>query len=652
MKKPEHPFSGPISWGGHTSAISNVEPRRAVLLQPAGYSLDKPVQSSWQVASLGVTGAAIYLLAFLHPTLGLLGFFAIAPWAWLVIDARHIRWVGYAFLYACGLCQWLGLRLLAAGSEGLWVNPSDLFLIAYLAVYLPFFVSIGRFGRETLRTPITLWLPVVWVGLSCLQANLFGGFSLGSLAHAVVYLPDVIQIADLFGSYGLSALMVATGAALVQLFWTFRRVRFLERKLSPEDDTDISKSIGLNSRLTTATPRDDERGFTSASKFRPLARPVNGNGTPVNSCVNSQQSMKLAVRRNRDAARDRDLAIAAFSTLGITATIIWSAWYSQYRISEASKWKLFEGYRYEVHAVGGEVSGDAFQAALKKSTDRGLVTYASTDSSKTFRGDVSHSVLAISPKSIDTTTAVGQGSGDHDAQRWVATLRRYSGQFSAHDLGYSLGEGRWKTLYRHLAAIPVAFPRDEQDVKIRLLPMLAYGSTIEQTMNDSLHAYIEYGKSIDGVVVVLEPSFFDGSRWPRLTSRSVIVAATANRCPVIAVIPDHDSFVAAGDGSTFAASAVGTSESAVVSFTAMIDPRDSLYTATGEWPGWLSFLCCMAVIIYKLINLLHSRKIRELNVSTASAKTSGSEKTSTVPVPITVDRDSVLSQHESTGVSQ
>jgi hypothetical protein len=136
-------------------------------------------------------------------------------------------------------------------------------------------------------------------------------------------------------------------------------------------------------------------------------------------------------------------------------------------------------------------------------------------------------------------------------------------------------------------------------VRIRVLPVFAYGSTVEQTLNDALHGYLQRGKSIDAAVVVIEPGILDGSGWPRMMNRAVILAATANRCPLISVVPDSDSFVAAGDGTIYQASAVGGSTSEVVSFSAMIDPRDSLYAKTGELPAIAAGMCCLLLLLWK-----------------------------------------------------
>ena len=55
-----------------------------------------------------------------------------------------------------------------------------------------------------------LWLaaPVVWTGLELARAHVMTGFMMGSLAHTQAKWPLVIQIADLFGEYGVDFVMV------------------------------------------------------------------------------------------------------------------------------------------------------------------------------------------------------------------------------------------------------------------------------------------------------------------------------------------------------------------------------------------------------------------------------------------------------------
>ncbi len=628
MAKSISSLAPPITWGNQSSRREegtrlgdDVPP---VQLQPE--ALPKPALPTQPLASVLLLSSlfvAMYWLAFSIPYAGYFGFFAFAPLGWMIIDARPMLFRAYVAVYGCGVVLWIGLRTIASSSQGLFVNAGDPWLAVYLALYVPLFVLISRCGRESLRLPIVILLPLVWCGLEWVRCNLFGGFALGSIAHAVAYMPEVVQVADLQGSYGLGSWMVACSAAVVQLLWTMRRVRWLENKVgtTPGDDAATTPPA-----VDAQTLIDDERGFTSAGRFRAAMRPLaaTGGGARVRrkkTSFDSQKSMTDAVRRNRDTARERDLTTAAFSILMIATTIVLASFYAVGRVGETTTWKMFEGYRYVVSVIGGQVNQESFAAAVAESSSRGMIVYASTDTKKDFRDTIRHSVLAIAPKSRSGVV------DDKDGSRWTATLRRLSGQFANYDLGSTIGAARWFTLRRPLAAIPVVFPRDETDVKIRVLPLLAYGATIEQSVNDSMRKYLNRGKSIDAAVVVMEPSTLDGGGWPRLMARAVVVAAASNRCPVIAIVPDKDSFAAAGDGSQHQASSVSGSASDLVSFSAMIDPRDSLYAKVGEWPAAVVAAFCAI-----LVGWAAAQKLSQLRSSGGVIQTTtSSQATSTAP---------------------
>ncbi len=86
----------------------------------------------------------------------------------------------------------------------------------YLAVYPVAFVHLvwringGRF-------PLILCAPIIWVGLECVRNYLFTGISVLMLGHHAVDVPALIQIADLFGTYGVSFVLVMINVAVWML---------------------------------------------------------------------------------------------------------------------------------------------------------------------------------------------------------------------------------------------------------------------------------------------------------------------------------------------------------------------------------------------------------------------------------------------------
>ena len=168
-----------------------------------------------------VLGSVLVWLAF--PPVGWSWFVWIAPALWL-------RWIGtpelpgrhpYRILWLAGLAFWLltlhWIRLPHPLNYLAW--PA---LAAYLGIYLPVFIALARVGLHRLGLPLWLVAPVAWTGLDWLRGHLFTGFLMGSLAHTQAEHPQVIQIANLLGEYGVTFLIVLVAACLTQTVTNYR----------------------------------------------------------------------------------------------------------------------------------------------------------------------------------------------------------------------------------------------------------------------------------------------------------------------------------------------------------------------------------------------------------------------------------------------
>jgi apolipoprotein N-acyltransferase len=173
--------------------------------------------------ALGLLASLLCYLA--HPPASLTLLAWIGPTPWLLL-ARLPRLPGrrpYLKLWFAGMAFWLAaiqwIRL------PYWANIFGLFLLAaYLGAYLPVFIGLTRVAVHRLNLPLWLAAPVVWTGLEWLRARLFTGFLMASLAHTQVGSPRVIQIADLFGEYGVTFLIMLVAAAIaaaLPLSWIY-----------------------------------------------------------------------------------------------------------------------------------------------------------------------------------------------------------------------------------------------------------------------------------------------------------------------------------------------------------------------------------------------------------------------------------------------
>jgi apolipoprotein N-acyltransferase len=164
--------------------------------------------------ALAAAHAALFVAGF--PGIGWwpLAFVSPVPLAWLAINARSGRRAVLAVL-AVQFLMWLWIdRWIIAVTA--WGYP---FLAGYLSLYAALFVWIVRAmsrHRVLARWPLTLLLPVAWVGLECLRGELlFDGYPWFLIAHPVIEWPQLAQSADLLGVYFVSFLVAMVAGLLV-----------------------------------------------------------------------------------------------------------------------------------------------------------------------------------------------------------------------------------------------------------------------------------------------------------------------------------------------------------------------------------------------------------------------------------------------------
>ena len=169
---------------------------------------------------LGLLGSGLMWLP--QPPVGWWPLAWIAPIPWLLLIRKCALTGRWAYGWV-GLASWLfwlltihWIRLPHPVNYLAW--PA---LAAVMAAYLPLFIVLARVGVHQLRWPLWLVAPVAWIGVEWLRAHLLSGFYMASLAQTQVPWLPIIQVADLFGEYGVTFLIVLVAACLTQV-WPFR----------------------------------------------------------------------------------------------------------------------------------------------------------------------------------------------------------------------------------------------------------------------------------------------------------------------------------------------------------------------------------------------------------------------------------------------
>ncbi len=162
-----------------------------------------------------VFGSAV-LLWLSQPPLSLspLAAVALVPWLFLIVEPDPPSRRDYLLIWLFASLYWLvtlqGLRHAHPVMYLCWFA-----LGTYLAVYIVLFVTLCR-RMISKGMPLLIVAPVAWVGQECLRNYLLTGISATMLGHTMADVPLAIQIADLFGTYGVSFLLVSINVALFE----------------------------------------------------------------------------------------------------------------------------------------------------------------------------------------------------------------------------------------------------------------------------------------------------------------------------------------------------------------------------------------------------------------------------------------------------
>ncbi|MHC4875883.1 MAG: apolipoprotein N-acyltransferase [Planctomycetota bacterium] len=186
-------------------------------------------------AACSFATAGLLWSSFTPVDFGWLAWAALVPLLLLVRIERPTRLM-YPAIYLGGLVwsvftlQWMRL-----GDPSMYVALAA--LSVYVAMYFPAFVAVARAAVHRLSIPFLVAVPVIWVGFEYLRATLLTGFAWYFLGHTQYAFPEITQVSDLVGAYGVSFL-VALGAAclagLIPTAWLERMKLFPPVKLPDE----------------------------------------------------------------------------------------------------------------------------------------------------------------------------------------------------------------------------------------------------------------------------------------------------------------------------------------------------------------------------------------------------------------------------------
>jgi apolipoprotein N-acyltransferase len=170
------------------------------------------------------------LLTGAFPKIGLdwLAWFALVPLLYAIKDQS--AGAGFRLGFVTGLVHfltllyWLVPVMRTYGYLPAFLSVLVLFLLAaFLALFTAAFAAaVSAVGRKPFRCLIMI--PVLWVALEYSRSFIFSGFPWELLGYSQFNRLQLIQISDILGVYGLSALItLANGAVFVTLLYFTKR---------------------------------------------------------------------------------------------------------------------------------------------------------------------------------------------------------------------------------------------------------------------------------------------------------------------------------------------------------------------------------------------------------------------------------------------
>jgi apolipoprotein N-acyltransferase len=135
-------------------------------------------------------------------------------------------------IHYLSLLYWVVPVMRTYGYLPLYLSIAILFLFAAVLALFPavFCMGLAAIGRTPARCLITM--PLLWVAVEYIRTYIFTGFPWALLGYSQYLRLHLIQMADLFGAYGVSFLIVLSNTALFLALTLITRQTWQKRPVS------------------------------------------------------------------------------------------------------------------------------------------------------------------------------------------------------------------------------------------------------------------------------------------------------------------------------------------------------------------------------------------------------------------------------------
>jgi apolipoprotein N-acyltransferase len=183
-------------------------------LKPAAQPRMQTVSQALRLTPWFILSALLLTFCQAPWNLSFLAWLALVPFV-LVCNPKTPRKSLMLAAYLVSFLYWMGNLYWIIPITG----PGYIAFALWQAVYWPL-LALGVRYLRTKNCPMILAVPILFVGAESIQSFLFTGFNWYFLAHSQYLNSSLIQIADLFGVFGISAVLAMSNGILSETLYS------------------------------------------------------------------------------------------------------------------------------------------------------------------------------------------------------------------------------------------------------------------------------------------------------------------------------------------------------------------------------------------------------------------------------------------------
>lgn len=506
------------------------------------------------------------------------------------LSSKEYRWLWY-----CSSLLWLallqGIRLAYWPLYAGWIA-----LGLYCGVYIPLWVGTCRKLIHTWKIPWQITLPFAWVTWELFRGYFVTGFSACLLGHTLVHQPVLLQIAAHFGGYGVSAMIVVSGALLYQLYnrmpfvATSRKTLALSEFMFPVICIAGWVSYGL---LTVKPPHEIDRAAKPLLSVALVQEnsPTLFEANPQRNAL-SWQSYLTLTNQIRETNPELDLVIWPESVFtadhpildlepGCEVPSVWAAQgmdkLAMYNLST----ELAHQFKVKTELVQQAVSS-TFSSELKALPDN--------DSSKPQSPHliVGNDLLRVRKNQLERLNVAVWCNRDGKRAGYYA--KRHLVMF-----GEYIPFGDWfPFLYSFLGMAPASSGDSSQTFDlgkgVQLAPTICFENVLPHLNRRAVVESKAAGRDPTVMINLTNDGWFRGSSILDHHLSCATLASVENRRPML--IAANTGLSAWIDGSGHRVAVTKRLSSGTIVARPYLDSRDGLWQTLGDWPWWIVAAAC------------------------------------------------------------